>query len=368
MKKVGIITRHAIPNYGSFLQSKATEFIINDLGYESEIINYVREDEKEENIVDTYANSRKLFGRNILTKFAYRVIQGSNLKRMNKVFKEYRNKYLKISDMVSSSDELKKICNYDIYCTGSDQVWGKIGNDNFDKNYFLDFVPENAKCISYAASFGKTQLTDDVKSDIVNLVRKYSTVLVREDSAVKFLKDSGVKNVKQVLDPTFLVSPDRWESIIEKKEIKKPYYLVYQLHHNKDFEKYIKKVKKETNAEMYRINPSIYFKFKPGKFIYLPTPGEFLYLIKNAEGIFTDSFHGTAFSIAFNKQFVDFLPKLTGTRIQSILRVFGLEDRIVTDYNNVKVIDKKIDYTRVNLILAEEKKKSLDLLKGALDE
>ncbi len=85
---------------------------------------------------------------------------------------------------------------------------------------------------------------------------------------------------------------------------------------------------------VYRIHPSLYYGLKPGKFIHLPTPGQFVTYIKNAKYIITDSFHGTVFSLIFNKQFVDILPGKTATRIESILKLVGLEDRILRDNND----------------------------------
>lgn len=369
--RLGIITRHAISNYGSILQAYATEKIFETLGCDVKIINYIRKDEKTENIVKTYANSSNFFKKNKLTRKIYKIIQKKNIEKMDSRFEEFRKEYLNLTEEYNTTEELRKtLKNFDVFCTGSDQVWGKVGNDEFDENYFLNFVDKDKKCISYGASFGKTDLSTSLLNNIKALTDKYEFLLVREDSAKNFLIANGVNNVEQVLDPTLLLSREDWEKIIRNdvKIHKKPYILVYQLHHNKKFENYVRYIQKKLKITVYRVNPSIYFLFKPGKFVYLPTPSEFLNLIKNAEYVLTDSFHGTVFSLIFNKKFIDFLPKTTGTRITSLLNQFGLNERIIDDLENIKILQEDIDYSEVNEILDRDRKKSISLLKGVLDE
>ena len=174
--------------------------------------------------------------------------------------------------------------------------------------------------------------------------------------------------MEHVLDPTLLLSKDEWENIVENPEIQEPYCFVYQLHHNKKFEEYVRYIEKELKIKVYRVNPSIYFAFKPGKFIYLPNIGKVLGLIKNAKFVITDSFHGTVFSMLLNTNFVDFLPNLTSTRITSILKLVGLENRIVQNEKNIDILSDNIDFNSVNMILEKERNKSLDLLRKAIDE
>lgn len=368
--KVGIITRHAIANYGSILQSYATQKIFEDINCTSQIINYIREDEKTENLINTYINSSKFFSKNFITKMMYKIAQGYNIKKMNNEFAKFREKYLKLTEKEynNSEDFKENLPEFDIYCTGSDQVWGKIGNDEFDENYFLEFVPKDKKCISYAASFGKSSLSEELSKNIKELTNKYSTILVREDTAKQYLKENNVdSNVQQVLDPTLLLDSKEWEKLVEDINLKKPYYLVYQLHHNKEFEKYVKNIERK-GITVYRINPSIYFAMKPGKFIYLPTPGQFLGAIKNAECVLTDSFHGTVFSLIFNRNFIDFLPKVTGTRISSLLKLVNLEERIINNKENFEILNKEIDFNKVNNTLNFEREKSIKLLKDAINK
>lgn len=367
--KVDIITRHAIANYGSILQCYATIRTFEKIGVEAEIIDYIREEESNENLVKTYIKNSKFWNKNFITRVIYKLLQMPNLRKMNNKFENYRKKYLKLTEKqyINKEELINNLPEADIYCTGSDQVWGQIANDDYDENYFLSFVPKNKKCISYAASFGKDNIKDSLKHVLPELMEKYSTILVREDSAVKILNEVCLsKNTKLVLDPTMLLEKEEWESFCLCNKEKKPYILVYQLHHNKNFDIYLKKLQKKTKLKVIRISPSFYFMFKNGKLLYLPTLEEFITYFKNAEYVVTDSFHGTVFSILFNKKMICILPQKTGTRIESVLNLFQIEGRIIKDYNDFSVLNKDIDYQKVNIILNQERLKSINYLKEAL--
>ena len=371
MKKVSIITRHAIVNYGSILQSIAIEKIFQKMGLETEIINYIPESEKLENLVDSYIKNSKMWNKNIFTRWMYKFLQNKNVKSMNKKFSVYQKQYLNLSEKeYNSKDELIKYKpKTDIFCTGSDQVWGAIGAEKYDDNYFLNFLDDNDTAISYAASFGKDNISDELKQKLNNLTKKYKHILVREDSAVKILNDANIKDVDQVIDPTLFLSEEDWSNIcVNKRLMDDGYILIYQLHHNKKLDEYANKIARITGKKLIRINTSKHFKYKNGKFIYLPSPGEFLSYIKYADIVLTDSFHGTCFSIIYNKEFIDILPEVTGTRITSILKLFNLENRLVKDYNDTTVLNNKINYDEVNKKLKDEQNDSLIKLKKALEK
>ena len=250
----------------------------------------------------------------------------------------------------------------------TDQIWGKIGTVNYDEAYFLNFIKDrNKKCIAYSSSFGKEEIDLELKKNLPELLNKYDKILVREDTAKNIIEEQGFKNVEQVLDPTFLLDKSEWIELSKKAKNKyKKYVLVYQLHDNKEFDKYAKEFAKRANLKLLRISPSFYHIARSGKLLYLPTQFEFLSYFNNAEYILTDSFHATAFSLIFNKRFIDILPGKTSTRITSILRLAGLEERILNDYNDFSYIGKNVDFTRCNEILEKERERSLKLFKEAI--
>ena len=368
--KVDIITRHSVPNYGSLLQSYATQEAIKKIGHESEIINYTRYEERYENLANTLVKGKK-WDKNIILRTIYKFIQTPNYAKMYKKFKQYKKNFLSETQMeYGSIEELKRnVPEADVYCSGSDQIWGAIGTANYDESYFLEFVQEK-KCIAYASSFGKTELNVDLKNNLNRLLKKYEHILVREQSAKDILINNNIKNVEQVLDPTLLLSNEEWEELAKRSNVKinERYILVYQLHDNKEFDKYAKKFAKTKKMKLLRISPSLYHIIRSGKLIYLPDQYEFLNYFLNAEYILTDSFHATVFSIIFNKKFIDIMPKnKTGTRIESVLNLFKIKNRILKNYNDYKLIDEKIDYDNVNQILENERKKSINMLREAIE-
>ena len=367
--KVDIITRHSVPNYGSLLQSYATQKVIEEMGFESEIINYTRYEERYKNLVNTLIKGKK-WDKNIITRIIYKMIQEPNYTKMYRKFEKYRKNFLKESKLeYGNLQELKdNIPEADVYCSGSDQIWGKIGTVEYDEAYFLKFIEDRTKrCIAYSSSFGKEEIDGSLEKNINKLLKNYSDILVREDTAKSILKKHGIENVEQVLDPTLLLNKEQWSNLTNKvKNKQKKYILVYQLHDNKSFDKYAKEFSKKTGLKLLRISPSIYHITRSGKLIYLPNQYEFLSLFQNAEYVLTDSFHATVFSIIFNRKFVDILPGKTSTRITSILKLTGLQDRILTKYDDFSFINKNIDFSECNTIIENERKRSIELLKKAI--
>lgn len=367
--KVGIITRHSVPNYGSLLQSYATQKTIEDMGFEAEIIDYTRYDERYKNLVKSLIKWKK-WDKNFITRIIYKLIQTPNYERMYKKFQKYRKEILNESKLeYGSLQELKNNPpSADVYCSGSDQIWGKIGVAEYDEAYFLKFINDKSKnCIAYSSSFGKENISPNLRENLKQLLENYSKILVREDTAKSILESLGFDNVEQVLDPTLLLNKEQWTDMANCAKNKyKKYILVYQLHDNKKFDKYAKVFSKKTGLKLLRISPSFYHIVRSGKLVYLPNQYEFLSLFKNAEYILTDSFHATVFSIIFNKKFIDILPEKTSTRIISILKLVGLEERILNNYEDFSFIDKEIEFYNCNKIIDEERKKSLRMLKNAI--
>lgn len=368
--KVDLITLHNVKNYGSALQTYASQKILQNLGYEVEVINYSRKDLLDENVLNTRIATSSIFSKNFFTKFIGKIFLKNSIKKQNKVFNSFLNENINLTRKYSSYEELlENIPQADIYCTGSDQVWNSDWNKGIEKAFFLEFVPEGKKRISYAASFGKNQL-DKSEIDITReMLQKYDHISVREKSAKDIIENLGISNVTQVLDPTLLLDKNDWMELKTNiKYNKNRYILVYQLNtKNPEFDNYVKNLAKVKNMPIIRISNVLYQMFKYGDFDYCPSVNEFVTYFLNAEYIVTDSFHATAFSINFNKKFLSIFPKKFSTRLQSILELVGLEERRVVDYNDFSLIDREIDYDKVNKIIQLEREKSINYLKKALD-
>lgn len=359
--KVAVITRHAIINYGSLLQTIATQKVIEGLGYECEIIDYVRPQEDYKNIERSLLKNKKDWSGNLFKKVVYLSVRQPESVFAGKKFEKERQSYLRLSKRYTTLDKLKEdVPEADIFMTGSDQVWGPVEDGSYDEAYALAFTDK--KKIAYAASFGHSTLTDSVKDYYKERLSEYCYITVREDSAVKLLDGMGIESM-QVLDPTLLLSADFWNQYLEPIK-KSKYILVYQIHNNKKLDEYAKKVSKSIGLPLIRVTASFHQIVRAGRLVLCPNIGEFLSYIKNAECLITDSFHGTAFAINFHVPFVEVLPcNDTGTRNVSILKLTGLTDRILDNTENISLADKNIDYATVKSILEEERIKSLEILK-----
>ncbi len=363
--KIKVITRHAISNYGSLLQTLATQKVLENLGNDVEIIDYVRTDEETKNLTKLYI-SKSVWNNNIVKKMVYYVLRHPAELYSGKKFAIMRDKYIKMTKHCSTASEVKaETKGTDIFVTGSDQVWGAIGNDDYDPAYYLDFVNDKSKCISYAASFGKTALGDIPEQTLTGLLDNYHSISVREDSAKDIIKSLGFDNVSQVIDPTLLLNKNDWSKIIETEPTGE-YVLVYQLHRNPEMNKYVEEFAKKKNLPLIRVTASPHQLARSGKTVLLPDLGGFLGYIKNAKYMITDSFHGTAFAINFGVQFINISPGLTATRNLSILNLTGLRDRMLKDYNDFNIFDNQIDYSVVDSIIDNERKKSLAWLENTL--
>lgn len=366
--KIAILTRHAIANYGSLLQAFATEEIFRDLNTTPVIIDYIRTDETPENTTKVLLSKSQRWNKNVLTKAIYYIVQYPDHVIYGKRFREFQKQWLTLTKRTySSSEELKKSkLTADIYCTGSDQVWGNIGSDRYDPTYFFNFVPEASKKISLAASLGYSELPDDIVPFYKKALDSYKEISVREKSAFALFSAITDTPIYQILDPTLMYERKRWEKKVEKIK-EKNYVLLYQLNANKEMDRYAVEFAKRAGKTLIRVSPEFHNFARPGKFCYLPSPGKFLSLIKNADYMITDSFHGTAFAINFNTQFIDVFPKEKSTRNRSILELTGLMNRVLTDFNDFSFIENRIDFKRVNQVINEEREKSLSIIRKMID-
>lgn len=364
---VKVITRHAPSNYGSLLQSIATIRIIESFGHECEIIDYQRDDERGLGGIMTEVAAKPGWNNNFIKKLAYTAMRYPVLMFAQNRFDDYRRSYLKLTPRVSSHKELSGI-SADLFITGSDQVWGPIGRNDFDPAYLLDFVKDGRKA-AYAASFGKTTFPPQAEEAFKKYLPGYDYVAVRESHAVEIVKKYGVTEVKQVLDPTLLLTSDQWEEYIrpEDKAPEGKYIIVYQIHNNPDLDRYAAELSRRTGLPLYRVSPFLHQFARPGKFVWLPTPGKFISMIKGAEIMVTDSFHGTAFAVNLNTPFVEILPgNGTSSRNRTLLDLTGLSDRILTDKEDFDLPMRKIDFGPVNEIIDRERESSLQYLKEIL--
>lgn len=366
--KVEIITLHRITNFGSMLQTYATQTAIEKLGHETEVLDFVpvgmsfKRANWPKNDVPAWKKLIKL-----PPLFAVNLMEYRDVSR-------FLRKYIHISPKCYHCyrEIVADIPVADAYLSGSDQVWNTQNNNPPEdlKAYYLGFAPEDKRRIAYAGSFGKNTFTAAEEAIIKEYIAKYDYISVREDDGLKILQRFGFDNGVHVVDPTLLLRGDEWKKFASVKKAPKPgYVFVYNLNRNGLIKEVAKAVAKEKALRI--INFADTFDFiKGAKNKFGNTAEDFINHIANADYVVTDSFHGTAFSLNLNRQVIVVKAPRYNSRIESILRVAGLLDtRLVGAIEEgLKAASTIIDYNEVNPCIEAERKKSYDYLKNALSK
>ena len=190
---------------------------------------------------------------------------------------------------------------------------------------------------------------------------------MREMSGVEILNDLGIKNGINVLDPTLLLTKKEWSSLISKKYKKKKYIFMYNINRNAQLDNFAKKLSKEIKLPVITVSYQFHDFLKFGKVKVNPQVEDFLSLIDNAECVLTDSFHCTAFSINFNKNVIVAYPEKFSTRLDSIVKITGITNKVIDDYNDLSIYERKIDFKFVNEQLKKEREKSVQYIKKCIN-
>lgn len=385
-KKVGIVSCYFKDNYGSMLQAYATQKILDNNHIENETINISYNKDFSKGKRKYYAT--QIFNLKFITnKFGMikmkldkltRKSLRKNISIRNQKYKEFRQKF-NLSRSNKNFEDLTNQVNekYTDVIVGSDQLWLPV---NVVSNYYtLNWVPDNINKISYATSFGFSTIPSKYNSMYKYFLNRIDYLSTREESGVKIIKDIIGREAKLVCDPTILLTKEEWQEEISATPIyNEKYIFCYFLGKNIEHRKFAERLKKETGYKIVSINHSDeYVKYSDKFCDYAPYdigPAEWINLIKNAEYICTDSFHGTVFSILFNKIFFDFRRHRnnskvsTNSRIDSLLDVAGIsKERILLGTENVKeMLERKIDYDKVNKRIDEFRENSKTWLLNSL--
>lgn len=349
--KIGIITFHTAINFGGVLQAFALQEAIRKIGVSPEIINYhCPHFERQYNSVGGTPISKA-------KRIASAILKNGTLKRNINGFKRFSNDYLILSEEFNKDNIAEANNLFDVFITGSDQVWSPVCA-GFDKHYFLDFVDDINKKNSYAASFGQAEIKDDLKKEYNKLLTGFNRISVREKSGVLLVKEITGKDCVCVLDPTFLLSKAEWNAYFQNVNYPKyDYALVYMIEEDKNLLNIAKKYAERNGIEVIYINDRVH-KYSGVTNLRLVDPDEWVTLFYHAKKVFTNSFHGVAFSINFNVPFfVQYLPsnRKVGDRISNILEIFGLSDVMKKGLEDDYIFDfdktnKKLSTLRIESI------------------
>ena len=357
-KKIAVITFHAVTNHGSVLQTLATKKKLESRGLEVEIVNYKREHCK--GIIPLIRHWNKDYT-NPVVKFVRGIILFPSFVKWKYMFARFLRKYVEIdinSKSYTTEEDFKDYkMDADIYCIGSDQVWNSIWNDGLLRPLFLSFVPDTYPKVAFSSSFGRTELFDWEKEETGRLLKTFDAISLREENGLPILEELGIKGAVAILDPTLLMDKEFWNEYTPPRRIKEDYLLVYQLYSNKEFDNYAEAVAKRKGLRFVRFTTRFDQLIKKGHPYFGNDVEDFLSLIKYASLLITDSFHGTAFATNFNVNFLSFIPKYGG-RIYNLLKIVGLNERAITNFNDLGAADKNIDFEHVNKVLQRERVKA----------
>lgn len=366
MTKVGILTFHGAHNYGSVLQSYASVMTLRKLGHEPEIINL-----RNQAQLDAY---RILQPGDGIVRRAFKLLIYPQLKSRYNKFEHFITHTLPISAKeYKRGEELNPdSLGYDIYYTGSDQVWNPACQD-FESAYYLDFVNHRRPTVAYAPSMGKAVFEADDEKYIQGLIKYVDHLSCREQSGANLIARLSGRPVAQVCDPVLLPSREDWSAFAKPPKRKRSYILAYFLNNNHGDRSQIDALRRLTGYDVVMLNEYIRDLFKLGIKMKLDaSPQEFLGLIRDASIVYTNSFHATAFSVIFHKEFYTAVAANANvynnndSRKFDFLASLGLESRIVKNGSNISTLIP-VDYSEVDQKLAAIRDKSLNYLKDALD-
>lgn len=356
--KVGTLTFHAANNNGSFLQAYALQKVLNEIGIENEIINYYSEQQEEQ-----YKIFRKICNVSCVLKNLISVAHFSGVKKKFQRFDEMRNRFLIMTPRLKTEEEVYEVVeNYDAIICGSDQIWNTRARD-FSMAYFLPDV--NKKKITYAVSCG-THIEDIDIEKVVFYAKTFDRNAFRERKTLQELQKRGLENSIVALDPTLLLNSDCYDKLIpseiESGIQRGKYIFLYTINYSDDILKEAKIIGEKLKLPVVTVfsGYSVFKCLKYGiKVIYDSTPDVFLWLIQNASVCCTNSFHGTAFSIIFHKEFYRLCDKdgqghcVYDDRIDGLLEELGILGNKVSDVDiftrympNYNSIDKKLELLR----------------------
>ena len=371
---IGVCIKYFHENYGGMLQAFATTQYLEDLGYDYELIRY----KKKKDVAFLVKSLPRLFNRVLLNdkfemmKKKIGALQHLEYARNNAVrmaaFDSFRKaNFTRLSQEYEGYDNL---CagseKYSAVITGSDQLWSPAGlPTNF---YNLQFVADGITKISIASSFGVNEIPRYQEKRTKNYLKRIEYISMRENRGAEIVKELTGREVPVILDPVFLLSRDTWlEKIPNQDIIGEPYIFAYFLGAAQEYRQVVMELSKRLGIKIVTLRHMDQYVEADEAFgdiaPYDVGPDQFLNLIRNAAYVCTDSFHGTAFSIINEKQFIVFdrykasSAVSKNSRIDTLCQNLGLQDRRYGAQNKdaVAIASKKIDYTAVKKKVAQQR-------------
>lgn len=389
MKKTYIASCYFKHNFGSMLQAYATQAFLDEKGIQNETFDV--------SLLSDFKNGKKKYYKTqIFSPSFYKAKAGmiglivkkklnkklkANFRLRDRAFQRFQDKYFRLTEPMTTYKELGDFCSEQAenVIVGSDQLWLPV---NVVADYYtLNFVPDQVNKVAYATSFGVSRIPEKLKGEYSSFLNRINALSVREESGKKLVGQLTDNKCTVVCDPTLLLEKSDWEKIIDKEPvIKDKYIFCYFLGKTKEHRIFAEKVKKLTGYKIVSINHCDEYVKYSEKFAdekpYDVGPAEWINMIAHAEVVCTDSFHGTVFSLIFNKKFFSFRRFTkkskfsTNSRLDTLLNVAGLDGRIFSGSEAEEQIRSElsvdIDFNSVNEKLENYRRISSEFLLKSL--
>ncbi len=373
-KKIGIVTWNGSSNYGTNLQAYALFYKIKSLGFDPYMLHFF--DIKD---LNTIGLIKKVFNKVIqkVHPSPKPETKGRNPIKMERVKKFVQSNFIYSPRIITKKRLKKLVLDTDCFVTGSDQIWNPF---HLKTNCpLLDFVDDKTLKVAYASSIGVSEIPEQYKNVYKKYLSRFNHLSLREKQGVKIVKElTGRTDVKTVLDPTFLLDKQDWNSFAKDaimdnpKIIKSPFIFCYFVGDNPEYWEGVYQIQKQTGIKNIIVIPLEKSHYEANAYLHETAgPNEFIWLIQNASLVCTDSFHATALSINMQKDFIEFLrfkdndTKSQNSRITGVLEHYDLTDRLYNPSKKGKY--STIDFTPPTQILENDRLRSLQYLANALN-
>ncbi len=366
MIKVATLSFQHAYNYGAVFQVAALQHVIQSLGTQCDIIDYRCP------AIDRQYDFKPLhFDSKIFSAIRANLVLVPFIKSKKKNFQKWMDSY-QCTEIITKEHLPDLDERYDKFVVGSDQVWN-MKCQGHDTSFFLDFVSEKSKKLAYAASFGTYNIFPEDTELFKKYLSTFNYISVRENRGQQLVKELSGRSSQTCLDPVLLAGRRFWESRMDNNfQFKNKYIFVYQLGHSNQIPKFVKQLKKHFDFKV------VFVTGHAGNMIYYSpfdknessvSPERFLSYLANASVVVTNSFHATAFSILFQKNFYVIskggMEFSSNARIYNLLNSFGLSDRILYKYEE-SIVSTPCDYSIFTKKIEDAKNDSLDYLKTAI--
>ncbi|MBP3255302.1 MAG: polysaccharide pyruvyl transferase family protein [Clostridia bacterium] len=369
MKYFGIVSYNIyanFTNYGSALQSWALSQTIDNLGsdkWKAKLIDYCPDILKDKDPLNPMKN---MWDKDEKMRKECELSLPAIKENYVKFMRFYNEEFSKTKKSYTSSDfnDVVEDENISGFVCGSDTIFC-VDEFGIDDGYYANYdCMKNGQTISYAASFGDPHFNEDTYKVLNDRLQNFKAIGLRENNMLEYVKKHTNVNVQKVLDPTLILNAEDYEKITAEKLENEKYLLLYSRRYNQNMYDFAEKIAKENGWRIIEISLQASNASKHRMF-YEAGVEEFLSLVKNAEFIVTNSFHGMIFAVQFRRQFVIFSREQCSTKIEELLKLFGLEDRLLI--NGSEKFNKNIDYIKVHERINNERIQSIKFLKKELN-